>query len=97
MGFTISIFNVACQESAPQALRGTAPSLAMVSRSLGAGVGLVVFGILAGFEPGLEDFTGIPDLPSAVSRIFAAISQCMGLGALIVLLRMPRDGVDVAR
>ena len=96
MGFTISIFNVACQESAPPTLRGTATSLAMVSRSLGAGVGLVVFGILAGFEPGLEDFSGIPDLPDAVSRIFAAISQCMGLGALIVLLRMPRDGVDVA-
>jgi len=94
MGFTISIFNVACQETAPATLRGTATSLAMVSRSLGAGIGMVVFGLIAGFEPGVEDFSGIEDLTGAVTGIFRSIAHCMGLAALIVLLRMPRDGVD---
>ncbi len=91
MGFTISIFNVACQETAPVALRGTATSLALVMRSLGAGIGMVVFGLLAGFEPGVVDFSGIPDLSRSVAGIFESIATCMGLAAFIVLVRMPRD------
>ena len=57
---------------------------------------MVVFGLIAGFEPGIEDFSGIADLEEPLARIFRAIAQCMGLGAFIVLLRMPRDGVDTA-
>ncbi len=91
MGFTISIFNVACQETAPPDLRGTATSLALVMRALGSGFGMVLFGLLAGFDPGISDFSEIPDLPSSVAGIFGSIAQCMSLAAIIVLVRMPRD------
>jgi len=94
MGFTISVFNVACQETAPPSLRGTATSLAMVTRSIGSGVGMVVFGLLAGFEPGVVDFASVPDLADSMGGIFESIAQCMALAALIVLIRLPRDTED---
>lgn len=91
MGLCISVFNVACQEAAPPALRGTATSIAMVMRTLGSGVGIALFGGLAGFSPDITDFSAIPELQNAIEGIFGHIAQCGALAAIIILIRFPSD------
>ncbi len=93
MGFCISIFNVACQEAAPTALRGTATSIAMLSRGVGSGVGIALFGVLAGFEPEITNFAAIPELSDGLIRIFQAIGHSAAIAAVIILVRFPRDSV----
>jgi MFS family permease len=96
MGFTISIFNVACQEAAPPSLRGTATSIAMLMRTVGSGVGIAVFGAAAGFKPDIRDFAAIPELPNAVAGIFGSIAQCTAMAAIVILIRFPRDTPSTA-
>ena len=95
MGLTISTFTVAAQESAPLALRGSATSLTLLARSLGAAVSVPVFGWLAGIRPGAADFAAIAGLAGGVAAVFRGIALCAVLAAAIVTLRFPRrTGTD---
>lgn len=89
MGFTIASFTVAAQEAAPRALRATATSLALFSRSIGSAVVVQVFGWLAGFRPGAGSLADVPDLEAGVLRVFAGVGALSVVAALIVQLRFP--------
>ncbi len=91
MGFTIASFTVSSQEAAPPGLRGTATSLVLFSRSIGAAVGVSIFGWVAGFRPGVEGLGAIPGLEAGVGTVFVAVAAC-AIGALaIVWARFPRS------
>ena len=90
MGFTISTFNVAAQEAAPPALRGTATSWGLFTRSMGSTIAVPLFGLLAGFAIDVVDFSEIANLELGVAHIFDAMAACMALATAIVWLGFPR-------
>jgi MFS family permease len=92
MGLTISCFNVAVQEDADPEHRGQATSLALLARSIGRAVGVVVFAFVAGIPPGVEDFAAVAGLEDGLARVFVAIAACSVL-AMVVAWRGFRSDV----
>ncbi|MDP2314079.1 MAG: MDR family MFS transporter [Pseudomonadota bacterium] len=90
MGFTIASFTVSSQEAAPPGRRGTATSFVLFSRSIGAAVGVSIFGWMAGFRPGAGGLSGIPGLEAGVATVFAAVAVCAVGAAAIVWGRFPK-------
>ncbi|MFZ5476597.1 MAG: MFS transporter [Myxococcota bacterium] len=88
-GLAIASLTVSAQEAAPQRLRGTATSIAMFSRSIGAAVGVQIYGLLAGFRPGAGSLAEVPDLGGGLARVFAAVVIAGGGAALVAFLRFP--------
>lgn len=82
MGFLISSCNIASQETAPPALRGTAVSVGIFSRNMGSAFSVPLFGWLAGFKPGIIDFSQIPDLPGGLHRVAIGVFLCALAAAL---------------
>jgi MFS family permease len=91
MGVTISSYNVSAQVAAPPQLIGQATSLTLFARSIGSAVGVAAFGVLAGLEPGAEDFSEVPGLAEGVGDVFVGTAVCAVLALVVVLARFPRQ------
>ena len=96
MGFSISSFNVAVQETAPNDLRGFATSFSLFSRSIGSAIGITVFGWVAGLEFTTEDFSQVQNLADGVSRVFWTVAFCVLAGASFVVARFPKELDEVS-
>ena len=83
MGFLFSTLNIAAQERAPAELKGTATSLSIFTRNLGATVAVPLWGALAGFAPEAERLADIPDLAGGIARVMAASTASAALVLLI--------------
>ena len=91
MGFTISTFTVAAQESAPITLRGTATSLTSFVRSLGGMIAIPSYGLLAGFDTSTPELSAITGLQDGLLRVFLSIAIAAAVSAIVVFLRFPHD------
>jgi MFS family permease len=90
MGFLISAFTVASQEAAPRELVGQATTLGLFTRSVGSAVGVPLLGLLAGIDPGAAEFSAIAGLDEGLARVFVAVAVCVGVSALVAVVRFPR-------
>ena len=95
MGFTISTFTVAAQESAPKTLRGTATSLTSFARSLGGMFAIPAYGILAGFDPSTPELSAILGLQDGLLRVFWSIAIAATISAVVVGLFFPSQAAFV--
>jgi len=90
MGMLVTCLNLAIQESAPPALRGTATSAAIFLRNLAATVAVPTFGWLAGFRPGVADLRQVPGLADGITVVMAASALIAALAWLAVVAWVPR-------
>lgn len=88
MGFLYSTLNIAAQESAPPLLRGTATSLSIFTRNLGAAISVPLWGALAGFSPDAARLADIPDLGGGIGTVMAA-STASAAVAMCILWSFP--------
>jgi hypothetical protein len=91
MGFTISLFTVAVQESAPPTLRGMATSAPVFARSVGGALAMPLLAGLAGLQAGVTEFSAVEGLDAGIVRVFVGIAITGCSAALVGSWYFPDD------
>lgn len=89
LGVLVTCYNLAIQEMAPADRKGTATSVAIFLRNLGAALAVPIYGHLAGFRAGIEKLSEVPGLAEGVQRVLAGCLAAGLAGALLVWLLLP--------